>query len=83
MNRFDQSLSFIHWPLTDLIRCAIAVIVFAIISIIALTSNDGPRIAAGVFGLVTAALFGYDAFLIIPSIRTRQHAPAPRDSVDT
>ncbi|XP_078061745.1 proteolipid protein 2-like [Mustelus asterias] len=76
MNRFDQSLPFIHWPWTDFIRCAIAVIIYIIISIIAVISGDGARIAGGVFGLIAAATFAYDAYLIFPSLKTKQHVPA-------
>ncbi|XP_072344109.1 uncharacterized protein [Scyliorhinus torazame] len=47
MNQFDQSLPFIHWPWTDFIRCGIAVIVFIIISIIAVISGEGARITGG------------------------------------
>ncbi|XP_041037339.1 proteolipid protein 2-like [Carcharodon carcharias] len=76
MNQFDQSLPFIHWPWTDLIRCVIAVIIYIIISIIAVTSGYGARIAGGVFGLIGAAIFAYDAYLIFPSLKKRQQVPA-------
>ncbi|XP_059499145.1 proteolipid protein 2-like [Stegostoma tigrinum] len=83
MNHFDKTLSAIHWPCTDFFRCVIAVVVFAVISIIALTSHEGARIAAGVFGLFAGALFGYDAYLLFPKIKGSQHAPAPTDSENT
>ncbi|XP_072344111.1 proteolipid protein 2-like isoform X2 [Scyliorhinus torazame] len=76
MNQFDQSLPFIHWPWTDFIRCGIAVIVFIIISIIAVISGEGARITGGVFGLIAAAVFAYDAYLIFPSLKQKQHVPA-------
>uniref|UniRef100_UPI00398ECCDE proteolipid protein 2-like n=1 Tax=Pristiophorus japonicus TaxID=55135 RepID=UPI00398ECCDE len=76
MNQFDQSLSFIHWPWTDMIRCVIAVIIFIIISIIAVISREGSRIAGGVFGFIAAALFAYDAYLVFPTLKKRQHIPA-------
>ncbi|XP_067881715.1 proteolipid protein 2-like isoform X2 [Heterodontus francisci] len=76
MNQFDQSLSFIHWPWTDFIRCVIAVIIYIIISIIALASHIGAQIAAGIFGLIAAAIFAYDAYLIFPNLKKRQHVPA-------
>ncbi|XP_048475856.1 proteolipid protein 2-like [Rhincodon typus] len=83
MNNFDKTLSAINWVCTDFFRCVIAVVVLAVISIIALISHDGARIAAGVFGLFAGALFGYDAYLLFPKIKGRQHAPAPTGSENT
>uniref|UniRef100_V9LE72 Proteolipid protein 2 n=1 Tax=Callorhinchus milii TaxID=7868 RepID=V9LE72_CALMI len=78
MNRFDLTISFIHWPWTDMIRCVIAVILYVIVGIVSfIYRGDGARIAAGVFALIGAGCFGYDAFLILPSLQGgARHTPA-------
>ncbi|XP_051865792.1 proteolipid protein 2-like [Pristis pectinata] len=79
MNQFDKSLSFIHWPWTDFIRCGLAVIIYIIISILAIVSRVGAQITGGVFGLLAAAIFAYDAYLIFPALQLKQHTRAPTD----
>ncbi|XP_030050115.1 proteolipid protein 2 [Microcaecilia unicolor] len=84
MRQFHKDLSFIHWPWTDFIRAAIGSVLFLITSLIVVIRNyDGAGIAGGVFGILAGILFAYDAYTIIPSLRSRhtQAATEPSDGV--
>ncbi|XP_069501376.1 proteolipid protein 2 [Ambystoma mexicanum] len=83
MLKLDKSITFIHWPVTDLIRAAIAALCFLITSLIRVIGShgDGAAIAAGVFGILAGVLFGYDCYTIFITLR-RAHAPAATSSPD-
>ncbi|KAJ7317499.1 hypothetical protein JRQ81_003661 [Phrynocephalus forsythii] len=78
----NNQLSFIHWGWTDFIRALIGAVAFLITSLIVLIGHrDGPGIAAGVIGILTGILFGYDAYTILPNLR-KTHTAAPTGSTD-
>ncbi|XP_061470064.1 proteolipid protein 2 [Rhineura floridana] len=77
-----SQITFIHWGWTDFLRALIGAISLFIISLIALIRyHDGPGIAAGVFGILTGILFGYDAYTILPNLR-RAHTSAPTGTTE-
>ncbi|XP_029463908.1 proteolipid protein 2 [Rhinatrema bivittatum] len=84
MRQLNKDLNFIHWHWTDFIRAAVGSLLFLITSLIVLIRiRDGAAIAGGVFGLLAAILFGYDAYTIIPAIKGThtQAATEPTDGV--
>lgn len=84
MLRLDRTISFIHWPFTDLFRAVIGALCFLITSLIAMIGShgDGAAIAGGVFGLLAGILFGYDAYTIFLTLR-RAHQPAATSASDS
>ncbi|XP_078520649.1 proteolipid protein 2 [Lissotriton helveticus] len=84
MMRLDRTITFIHWPYTDLIRAVIGALCFLITALIAMIGShgDGAAIAGGVFGLLAGILFGYDAFTIFQTLR-RAHQPAATSASDS
>ncbi|XP_060619289.1 proteolipid protein 2 [Anolis sagrei] len=78
----DSQIGFIHWGWTDFIRALIGAVAFLITSLIVLIGHyDGAGIAAGVFGILTGILFGYDAYTILPKLR-RAHTAAPTEPTE-
>lgn len=82
MMELDKSFQVVNWPWSDLIRAAIGAALYLITSFICIIGGggDGARIAGGVFGLLAAILFGYDAYSIWMQIKGgRTHTPAATD----
>uniref|UniRef100_A0A8C8VH79 Proteolipid protein 2 n=1 Tax=Pelusios castaneus TaxID=367368 RepID=A0A8C8VH79_9SAUR len=76
----NKQLAFVHWGWSDFLRAVIAALLFLITSLIVVIGHsDGPATAAGVFGLLAAILFAYDAYITFPSLR-RSHTAAPTES---
>uniref|UniRef100_A0ACB8EPD1 Uncharacterized protein n=1 Tax=Sphaerodactylus townsendi TaxID=933632 RepID=A0ACB8EPD1_9SAUR len=74
---FNLQISFIHWGWTDFLRALIGSVAFIITSLIVLIGyRHGAVIAAGVFGLLTGIVMGYDAYTIVPQLR-KQHSAVP------
>ncbi|XP_066471039.1 proteolipid protein 2 [Tiliqua scincoides] len=70
MCSFHTQMTFIHWGWTDFLRTLIGAVAFLITSLIVLIQHrDGASVAAGVFGLLTAFLFGFDAYITFPKLR--------------
>lgn len=71
MCSLHTQMTFIHWGWTDFLRTLIGAVAFLITSLIVLIQHysDGGSIAAGVFGLLTAILFGFDAYVTFPKIK--------------
>ncbi|KAM8793673.1 proteolipid protein 2 [Eudromia elegans] len=68
----------IHWGWSDFLRCLVGSLLFLITSLIVIIGHrDGPGVAAGVFGLLTGILLGYDGYITLP---TRQAPPAAPES---
>uniref|UniRef100_A0A8D0E1E0 Proteolipid protein 2 n=1 Tax=Salvator merianae TaxID=96440 RepID=A0A8D0E1E0_SALMN len=77
-----KQVTFIHWGWTDFLRALIGCVAFLITSLIVLIHHyNGAFIAAGVFGMLTGVLFGYDAYTILPSLR-RAHTSAPTEPTE-
>ncbi|KAM9577990.1 proteolipid protein 2 isoform 2-T2 [Trichechus inunguis] len=75
-------IPFINWPWSDFFRALIAAILFLIISIVVLASpGKASKVIAGVLGLVSTCLFGYDAYITFP-FRQQRHTAAPTDPAD-
>ncbi|KAM9180250.1 proteolipid protein 2 isoform 2-T2 [Dugong dugon] len=75
-------IPFINWPWSDFFRALIAAILFLIISIVVLaTTGKASKVIAGVLGLVSTCLFGYDAYITFP-FRQQRHTAAPTDPAD-
>ncbi|XP_063150194.1 proteolipid protein 2 [Candoia aspera] len=72
-------ITFIHWGWTSFIRALIGAVAFIITSIVVFVSHpDGAALAAGVIGILTGILFGYDAYTILPTLR-KAHTAAPSE----
>ncbi|KAL8164272.1 UNVERIFIED_CONTAM: hypothetical protein K2H54_048432 [Gekko kuhli] len=70
---FHLQITFIHWGWTDFLRALFGAVAFLITSLIVVIGHhDGPGTAAGVFGLLTGIVMGYDAYTIVPQLR-KQH----------
>ncbi|KAL2103738.1 hypothetical protein ACEWY4_000606 [Coilia grayii] len=79
MLELDKQFQVVSWPWSDMIRAAIGAALYLITSFICIIGGggDGARIAGGVFGLLAAILFGYDAYTIYMQIKSgRQHTAA-------
>uniref|UniRef100_G3SUC5 Proteolipid protein 2 n=2 Tax=Loxodonta africana TaxID=9785 RepID=G3SUC5_LOXAF len=75
-------IQFINWPWSDFFRALIAAILFLITSIIVLVEKGkASKIIAGVLGLISTCLFGYDAYITFP-FRQQRHTAAPTDPAD-
>ncbi|XP_007956558.1 proteolipid protein 2 [Orycteropus afer afer] len=75
-------IQFINWPWSDFFRALIAAILFLITSIVVLVEKgNSSKIIAGVFGLISMCLFGYDAYITFP-FRQQRHTAAPTDPAD-
>ncbi|XP_003215790.2 proteolipid protein 2 [Anolis carolinensis] len=82
MCALDNQMSFIHWGWTDFIRALIGAVAFLITSLIVLIGHyDGAGIAAGVFGILTGILFGYDAYTILPKLK-KSHTATPTEPTE-
>lgn len=82
MFELNNQISFIHWGWTDFIRALVGAVAFLVTSLVVLIAHrDGAGIAAGVIGILTAIVFGYDAYTILPSLR-KTHTAAPTGSTD-
>lgn len=82
MLELDKQFQVVSWPWSDMIRAAIGAALYLITSFICIIGGggDGARIAGGVFGLLAAILFGYDAYTIYMQIKSgRQHTAAATD----
>ncbi|KAJ6655313.1 hypothetical protein lerEdw1_005505 [Lerista edwardsae] len=76
MCSLHTQMTFIHWGWTDFLRTLIGAVAFLITSLIVLIQHhDGAGIAAGVFGLLTALLFGFDAYITFPKLKQANPSP--------
>lgn len=82
MMELDKQFQVVHWVWSDLIRAAIGAGVYLITSLITVIrgAGDGALIAGGVFGLIAALLFAYDAYTIYLQLQnSRGHTSASTD----
>ncbi|XP_019951976.1 proteolipid protein 2b [Paralichthys olivaceus] len=82
MMELDKQIQVVNWVWSDLFRAGIGAVLYIITSLICVIggSQDGARIAGGVFGLIASLLFAYDTYTIFMQIKsTRQHTAASTD----
>ncbi|XP_023260909.1 proteolipid protein 2 [Seriola lalandi dorsalis] len=82
MMELDKQIQVVNWVWSDLFRAGIGAVLYIITSLICIIggSQDGARIAGGVFGLIAGLVFAYDTYVIFLQIKsTRQHTAASTD----
>ncbi|XP_036434226.1 proteolipid protein 2 [Colossoma macropomum] len=70
----QSTFRFINFPWTDFFRAASSCIIIFIISVVCVVSwrTDSPQLTGGVFGLLAALVYGYDAYIIITDIKSNK-----------